>query len=286
MNVEIFSALSRNVGKLREMKKAHEDMATEIALLRLENSETHSQFEICQYFRLLYRVFCLLTELSAFPTDALSEAKAALADTGNAQVLRTENQELYKMNRQLKIDIESTRKLLEAAQKAAREQAEKDAESIRLLQDNLEARLVETKAVDDDLPSKQTSYSTCHSRLDASAPNPASFPGQIIKDSPTNENRRSLIGELGELIMNFRTAGCHFVTRLFPDRDAEQVQLEEIPVLMWEMASKQAECLPSVVRGRARTCLALMVAHYRTANRRRLACLLAISRIRTAISSS
>ena len=50
----------------------------------------------------------------------------ALADTGNAQVLRTENQELYKENRQLNIDLESTRKLLEAAQKAAREQAEKD----------------------------------------------------------------------------------------------------------------------------------------------------------------
>ena len=44
MNVEIFSALSRNVGKLREMKKAHEDMATEIAVLRLENSKVRSKF--------------------------------------------------------------------------------------------------------------------------------------------------------------------------------------------------------------------------------------------------
>ena len=44
MNVEIFSALSWNIGKLREMKKAHKDMATEIALLRLENSEIRSKF--------------------------------------------------------------------------------------------------------------------------------------------------------------------------------------------------------------------------------------------------
>ena len=39
MDVEFFLALSRNVGKLREMKKAHEDMATDITVLKLENSE-------------------------------------------------------------------------------------------------------------------------------------------------------------------------------------------------------------------------------------------------------
>ena len=96
-----------------------------------------------------------MPNLSAVSTDALAEAKVALADTGNAQVLRTENQELYKENRQLKTDLESAQKLL--AQKTAREQAERDAESIRLLQDNLEARLVETKAVDDDLLRKRPS---------------------------------------------------------------------------------------------------------------------------------
>ena len=39
MNVECFSALTRNVGKLREMKKAHEDMTTDITILKLENAE-------------------------------------------------------------------------------------------------------------------------------------------------------------------------------------------------------------------------------------------------------
>ena len=85
------------------------------------------------FLRLIYRAFLLcVPNLSAFPTDALAKAKAALADTNNAQVLRTENQELYKENRQLKTDLESAQKLLEAAQKTAREQAERDAESIRL----------------------------------------------------------------------------------------------------------------------------------------------------------
>ena len=35
MNGEIFSALTRNVGKLREMKKAYEDMSAEMAMLKL-----------------------------------------------------------------------------------------------------------------------------------------------------------------------------------------------------------------------------------------------------------
>ena len=98
-----------------------------------------------------------MPNLSAIPTDALAEAKAALADTGNVQVLCTENQELYKENRQLKTDLESAQKLLETAQMTVREQAEKDAESIRLLQDNLEARLAEMKAVDDHLLRKRPS---------------------------------------------------------------------------------------------------------------------------------
>ena len=101
----------------------------------------------------------------AVSTDALAAAKEALADTGNAQVLRTENQELYKENRQLKTDLESAQKLLEATQKAAREQAERDAESIRLLQDNLEARLAETKAVDDQLLRKRLPWSILLSRI-------------------------------------------------------------------------------------------------------------------------
>ena len=71
--------------------------------------------------------------------------------------------------------------------------------------------------------------------------------------------------------MRFRIAGRRFITRLFPDRDAGAVQIEEIPVLMREIASKQGERLRSAVRGRARTCLALMMAKYRTAKLARLA---------------
>ena len=71
----------------------------------------------------------------AISTDALAEAKEALANVGNAEILRKENQELFQENRKLKSDLESAQKLLETTQSKAKEQAEKDAESIRLLQD-------------------------------------------------------------------------------------------------------------------------------------------------------
>ena len=87
----------------------------------------------------------------AISTDALAEAKEALANVGNAQILREENQELFQENRKLKSDLESAQKLLESTLSKAKEQAEKDAESVRLLQDTLEARLTEMKAVDDQL---------------------------------------------------------------------------------------------------------------------------------------
>ena len=82
-------------------------------------------------------------------TDALAEAKEALANVGNAEILCKENQELFQENRKLKSDLESAQKLLESTLSKAKEQAEKDAESIRLLQDTLEARLAEMKAVDE-----------------------------------------------------------------------------------------------------------------------------------------
>ena len=88
-------------------------------------------------------------------TDALAEAKEALANVGNAEILRKENQELFQENRKLKSDLESAQKLLESTLSKAKEQAEKDAESVRLLQDTLEARLTEMKAVDDQLLSKK-----------------------------------------------------------------------------------------------------------------------------------
>ena len=50
-------ALSRNVGKLREMKKAHEDMAMDITVLKLENSELRRKFPFYLLCRLLYQIF-------------------------------------------------------------------------------------------------------------------------------------------------------------------------------------------------------------------------------------
>ena len=95
--------------------------------------------------------------LPIFSTDALAEAKEALANVGNAEILRKENQELFQENRKLKSDLESAQKLLETTHIKAKEQAERDAESIRLLQDTLEARLAEMKAVDDQLLSEKLS---------------------------------------------------------------------------------------------------------------------------------
>ena len=95
--------------------------------------------------------------------------------------------------------------------------------------------------------------------------------GQIISDAPNNENRRTLIQELGELISNFSRAGRRFVKKLFPAKDPEKIAVEDIPDLMREVANKQVERLQSAVRGGARTTLALMLAHYRTAKPARLA---------------
>ena len=135
------------------------------------------------------------------------------------QILCIENLELFKENKQLKLDLESTQKLLEDTQKGAKDQAERDAKSIRLLQDNLEARLVETKAVNNDLVSKLKScLSIFNSRANASLLIRILSLGQIVAYAPSNENRRSLIGELGELILNFSTAGRCFVMSYSPTR--------------------------------------------------------------------
>ena len=96
----------------------------------------------------------LLSHLFAFSTDALAEAKKALAATGDIQNLRRENLALFKDNQKLKEDLEATKMTLAETQKSAKEQADRDTESIRLLQDNLEAHLAETTAIDDELLSK------------------------------------------------------------------------------------------------------------------------------------
>ena len=136
MNQEIFSALSRNVGQLRRMKKAHEDMGTDIAVLRIENNDLRRKF----FHHIIFSTSLCFAEIFPdylryiwlFSTDALAEAKEALANGCNAQILREENQELFQENRKLKSDLESAQKLLKTTQSRAKEQAERDAENIRL----------------------------------------------------------------------------------------------------------------------------------------------------------
>lgn len=95
-----------------------------------------------------------LSSLFVFSADQLAEAKKGLEESGNAQNLRKENVELFKQNERLKGELEASQKLLSDTRKASKEQADRDAESIKLLQDTLEARLAEIKAVDDELLSK------------------------------------------------------------------------------------------------------------------------------------
>src|SRR4051812_13383428 len=52
--------------------------------------------------------------------------------------LRMENVELFKENKALKDELEATQKLLADVRKSAKDQADRDAESIRVLQDNNE----------------------------------------------------------------------------------------------------------------------------------------------------
>ena len=95
-----------------------------------------------------------LSSLFVCSADQLAEAKKGLEESGNAQNLRKENIELFKENERLKGELEASRKLLSETRKASQEQADRDAESIKLLQDTLEARLAEIKAVDDELLSR------------------------------------------------------------------------------------------------------------------------------------
>ena len=206
-----------------------------------------------------------------FSADQLAEAKKGLEESGNAQNLRKENIELFKENKRLKDELEASRKLLSEARKLSKEQADRDAESIKLLQDTLEARLAEIKAVDDELLSRIFS-STFRFTRSFSRLIPLLFlAGHYISDRPSNENRMDLIKGLGEMILDFSKASRRFVRKLFPSKDANKIVVEEVPELMREVANKQTGRLQSAVRGGARTALALMLAHYRTAKPARLA---------------
>ena len=90
-------------------------------------------------------------------------------------------------------------------------------------------------------------------------------------EPPSNENMISLIDTLGEYITDLGKAGRTFVKNIFPKKDPETVVMEDVPSLMREAAKSQEGRLRSSVRGGARTTLALMLAHYRTAKPARLA---------------
>ena len=60
MNAEMFSALARNVGKLREMKKAHEEMAAEIAVLKLEKEQACGKWIQLHFFEIFISAFLLI----------------------------------------------------------------------------------------------------------------------------------------------------------------------------------------------------------------------------------
>ena len=113
-------------------------------------------FAVNDFFRrtILKSAFYFFSSFFVFSTDHLAEAKKGLEESGNAQNLRKENLELFKENERLKGELEAAQKLVSDIQKSSEERAKKDAESIRLLQDTLDARLSEIKAVDDDLLSK------------------------------------------------------------------------------------------------------------------------------------
>ena len=74
-----------------------------------------------------------LSSLFVFSADQLAEAKKGLEEFGNAHNLRKENVELFKENERLKGELEASRKLLSEARKSSKEQANTDAESVKLL---------------------------------------------------------------------------------------------------------------------------------------------------------
>ena len=55
MNSEVFSVLTRAVGKLREMKKTHEEMAAELAQMKAEKEQECSKY--LSHFSILLKFF-------------------------------------------------------------------------------------------------------------------------------------------------------------------------------------------------------------------------------------
>ena len=60
MNGGIFSALTRNFSKLREMKKAYEDMSAEMAVPKLEKEQACGKWIQLHFFETFVSAFLLI----------------------------------------------------------------------------------------------------------------------------------------------------------------------------------------------------------------------------------
>ena len=78
----------------------------------------------------------------------IAEAKEVVANGGNAQQLREENLTLYKEKEKALQDLKASQRALRDAEAKAKEQAEKNAQTIAELQDSLNLRLDEITALD------------------------------------------------------------------------------------------------------------------------------------------
>ena len=78
----------------------------------------------------------------------IAEAKELVANGGNAQQLREENLTLYKEHEKTLQDLKACQRALRDAEAKAKEQAERNAQTIKELQDSLNLRLDEITALD------------------------------------------------------------------------------------------------------------------------------------------
>src|SRR5664279_4995691 len=78
----------------------------------------------------------------------IAEAKELVANGGNAQQLREENLTLFKQNEKTLQDLKACQKAFWDSDAKAKAQAEKDAQTIKELQDSLNLRLDEIAALD------------------------------------------------------------------------------------------------------------------------------------------
>src|SRR5664279_4393647 len=99
------------------------------------------------------------------PAGVIAEAKELVANGGNTQQLREENISLYKEKEKVLHDLKACQKALRDSEAKAKEQAEKDAQTIQELQDSLNLRLDEIAALDEQILGKFLPFSRLFSSL-------------------------------------------------------------------------------------------------------------------------